>query len=57
MDYLCTNGHDLCKEMYPGPHCPYCEKLECRHSHVRRKKGQWYCMGCGELVEFFKKKE
>ena len=23
--YKCVNGHSKCREMYPGPECPYCE--------------------------------
>lgn len=24
-EYICTNGHGKCSEMYPGPECPHCE--------------------------------
>jgi hypothetical protein len=26
-DYRCVNGHDYCNQMYPGPNCPYCERV------------------------------
>lgn len=27
-EYRCVQGHDKCAEMYPGPECPYCERVE-----------------------------
>lgn len=27
LEYRCVHGHDKCAEMYPGPECPYCERI------------------------------
>ena len=27
LEYRCVHGHDKCSEMYPGPECPYCERI------------------------------
>lgn len=27
LEYRCIHGHDKCAEMYPGPECPYCERI------------------------------
>lgn len=26
-DWRCVHGHDRCDQMYPGPDCPYCERV------------------------------
>jgi hypothetical protein len=55
-DWKCVHGHDRCDQMYPGPDCPYCERIPRRRKEsdavatVREKE----CEACAKLIDDYR---